>query len=509
MSSSLPADPASRSDRGATERGAPRLAVPVALILLVAAGLRLPGLWTDFWLDEIWTWGLAVQVQQPWEIITAIHADNNNHLNTLWLWICGPAAPLWLYRIHSFAAGLVTVGCAIALAARWSRGQRVAVLAAGLVAATSAVFVIYASEARGYSMAMAAAVGGQWVLGRAVRDNRRRDWFLAVVVALTGFLSHLSYLPVWLAQVAWIALEWLAAAGWGGRWLRTLSGTAESGPRASRWRVQPLVAVGAVGCGVLLLYLVDLRLAGVGGGPELDPLIVSLDTLAEPFGAVDGAAKVVAALATLTLLVCGIGSAFRHTCGSRLEMVVPAAVLVIAPIVLFGMAPAGLVYPRHFLVSLSLALPVLGVGWVALVRQAGLARFVAVAILVFWMVGNGLALAGFFRDGRGGYTRALRDLATDRPVGTVVLGSDHDFRNGMIIGFQRLRHPEFSRFEYRPQGQWPVEGVDSLILHDLAVTPSFADRLDVGGKAYHLVKTYRFSGPVGWHWATYRRGGGE
>ena len=480
------------------------MTVWIALILAVAAGLRIPGLLTDFWLDEIWTWGLAVQVRQPWEIVTALHTDNNNHLNTLWIWLCGPSAPLWLYRMHSFLAGLVVVGCAMALAFRWSGGDREATIAAGLMAATSAVLVIYSSEARGYSLAMAAALGSQWVLGRAVLNNRPRDWILGALISIAGFLSHLSYFPVWLAQVTWIGVEWIAAAGRRGRWHHMQSGSDERGSPSPRWWVQPVLAKGAVGCGVVALYYVDLRLANVGGGPELDPLTVSLDTLSEPFGVVGGVAKIVAAVTFLVLSVLGLATACRDTSGPRLEVLVTLMLLVIAPGILFGMAPSGLVYPRHFLVPLSLGLPMVGIGLAALLRETWTSYLVTLAIVAFWLVGNGLALAGFFQDGRGGYTRAMRDVATDLPTGKVLFGSDHDFRNGMVFGFQKLRHPDLNRFEYRPQGQWPAEGVDVLILHFLDANPIFYARIDIGGKKYRLVKTYRFSGPVGWHWGIYR-----
>lgn len=464
------------------------------LVLLFAAGLRIPGLFTDFWLDEIWSWALAAPIQSPWEILTSLHADNNNHLNTLWLWLWGPSAAVWQYRLHSFVASLAMVGGVMGLASRWSDGDRRTILASGLTASTSAVFVVYASEARGYALAMAAAAGGQWVLGRAIRERRWSDWLAWLVVCLGGFLSHLSFLPVWLAQIAWIGVEGFAQRG-------RLGGA----KKPSTWKMKACTAISLVGLGILALYEVDLRHAQVGGGPQLDPLLVSIDTLAEPFSPWGGLLSLIAAFLYPALVLIGIYAVRQHSGESRREALVPLLVLIVAPLVLFGLAPSGLVYPRHFLVALTLLFPAAGAGWVELMRSGGGKRFAALLAVAMWVVGNGNSLTNFYAYGRGGYTSALRDITVISPSGPVLVGSDHDFRNGLVIGFLHQRNPEFARVEYRPQGQWPAHGVDVLILHQLEGEPQFPGKFDAAGNSYQLVKVYRFSGPVGWHWAIYHR----
>ena len=59
---------------------------------LFATALRVAVIDNDLWLDEVWSVQHAASVESPAEIFFSLHHDNNHHLNTLWLWLCGPDA---------------------------------------------------------------------------------------------------------------------------------------------------------------------------------------------------------------------------------------------------------------------------------------------------------------------------------------------------------------------------------------------------------------------------------
>ena len=473
----------------------------LAGLLAIGLALRLPGLVTDFWLDEIWSWAMALGVTSPDQIFTSLHADNNNYLNTLWLWLCGPWAPVWVYRLHSLVAGVATLLVVVALTRRLPgpfsgedrRVTEIAGYVTGLLLATSAVFAIYSSEARGYSLAILAATVSQWQLGEVLRRPRAKAWWLFSATSLCGFLGHLSYLTVFVAQALWLLVELMWPLRHDGLWWRRASGG--------------ILAFLGPTLGVVWLYLVDLQVALIGGGPHMDRLLVTLDTLSEPFGRLDGVAKALAAVGFVLLLSVGMQTVRGRE--SR-EWICCAAIVVVAPILLFGLAPARLVYPRHFLVPMIVLFPALGLGLTRLWCGSRAMQVVAVCLSLLWAAGNGLEFAGFFREGRGHYQTALQDLADENsrahgPEAKAVVGSDHDFRNGMLIAFHVRRNPTFQQIEYRPLGAWPVEGVEWLILHDLDAEATFPTSFTETGKLYRLVKTYGFSGPVGWQWGLYRR----
>ena len=491
------------------------------LILLLAAGLRLPGLWTDFWLDEIWSWTLVwdwrsnARISGVAGIFTEIHQDNNNYLNTLFLYVCGPAAPTALYRLPALLAGVATVWLGGHLVARWTEVWQASVVESGStlrvedsrrgaschnsaklavwfglgLLATSEVEVIYSSEARGYALAGCAALAAQWSLGRLLRFN---NWSSAggfALLACAGFLSHLSFLPVFLAQAVWSLAALIWSRQLGGSWNSVLG--------------KLLVAFGSPSLMVGGLWLVDLSRTHVGGGPELIPLVVACDTLSMPFGvSLPEAYSFPLGLLFAALLITGLWSLRR---APTLEIVGLAGLTVIAPAVLFGMAPQGLVYPRHFLVSLTLLIPVAGAGlarWLTADRR--LLQLPGFLVVTVWCLGNGSELIRFWSSGRGQYQAALAHIAGSEGDRELLVGGDFDFRNAMLVGFYQVRSPAYQRLIYVPQTAWGSHRPDWILMHDLNREPRFLREVEAQGQRYSLDKVFPFAGPVGWHWGAYR-----
>ncbi len=258
-----------------------RLHRVVWAVLILAALLRLPGLWTDFWLDEIWSWTLVwdwklqPRISGIWGIFTQIHQDNNNYLNTLYLYLCGPSAPLPVYRIPALLTGLATVWLGGLLAVRWTQGRSISEIAATLAGmgllATSQVEVVYSSEARGYAIAGCAALAAQWMMGSLLRTGRWTTGFIYGSICCAGFLGHLSFLPVFVSQALWAFTALI--------WRRHSAGS---------WKLLLLKLIVAFAIPTLLvggLWLVDLSQTRVGGGPELNTWLVACDTFSMPFGA--------------------------------------------------------------------------------------------------------------------------------------------------------------------------------------------------------------------------------
>ncbi len=125
------AEPVSRDrDVGPPRRRYAALAVGLALgvILVGAAVLRVLASGGDLWLDEIWSLTLAASVEQPLDILTEIHHDNNHPLNTLCLYLLGERENWVVYRVPALVAGVATVAVAGLIAMR--RGGLAAVTTA-------------------------------------------------------------------------------------------------------------------------------------------------------------------------------------------------------------------------------------------------------------------------------------------------------------------------------------------------------------------------------------------
>lgn len=481
--------------------------------LLVATVLRLPGLFQDFWLDEIWSWFLVwnpdgtSRISGFWGVFTEIHQDNNNFLQTAWLWLSGPWNSLVWYRLPVLLAGVIAVGVAGQLAARWYPEHPLAARVWGMfLMATSQVYVAYASEGRGYSFALCAAVACHWCLGHIMQRRTLGPATGYAVCASLGFLGHLSFLPVFAAQGAWGLTAWM-------RGLRKHARAKDDAAHEPRRSLAPplCVAFGLPALVVAALWWVDLRQSRVGSGPQMNPWSVAQDAWAMPVGSsLPAGWTPLAAVLFLVLVANGLWHLRRLP---RMEIVSLAGVIGLAFAILFGLAPAGLVYPRHFLVAWTLLLPAAGCGLAGL-WQSARGPWLAILLVMGWLWGNGAELVRFYQCGRGGYQQAIQDLVQADLAAVITVGSDHDFRNGLLLQFYqaRSRHSapaapgtDLSRLRYVPQQAWGRVTPAWLILHALNRDAGFPPDVTIGPDRFVRFRTYPFAGPVGWHWGLYRR----
>src|SRR5471032_1187414 len=140
-----------------------RYGAALGIAVAAFAALRLACLRNDLWLDEIWSLQLVGLAHSPLQILTRLRSENNHPLNSLWLYLVGPGAPEWAYRLLSWATGSAAVGLAGLLArGQFKRmhpadpegGAEAAGLITVLLFGGSYLFILYSSEARGYAPAL-------------------------------------------------------------------------------------------------------------------------------------------------------------------------------------------------------------------------------------------------------------------------------------------------------------------------------------------------------------------
>jgi len=168
----------------------------MTLIPVLGILLRLRGVFTDFWLDEIWGLRIALSAPSPLALITRIHQDTNHPLVSMVLWAIGPVLHWEWYRLLSLACGIGTIFLI--------RNPTYRVLAA-----FSFPLIVYSSEARGYAPAA-------FFLLVAYTTRRRLLFGIAIILAI---LSHLSGVAVYLGFLA-VDRDWkkhiapIAFCGW-------------------------------------------------------------------------------------------------------------------------------------------------------------------------------------------------------------------------------------------------------------------------------------------------------
>ncbi|HMP58317.1 MAG TPA: hypothetical protein PKD86_03085 [Gemmatales bacterium] len=459
--------------------------VGVALLLLLAAGLRLACLHTEFWFDEVWSREFAAAAGTPLDLVIGPdqHHDNNHKLNTLWLWLVPADWPFWAQRLHSFLAGLAIVSLGMLVASRWGRA---AALLAGLFLATNYWQVLHSCEARGYALAGACSLAACLQLDCLLRDRDQPHPTGELVnfwaLCLAGLLAHLLFVHVLAGLAVW---AWLAVRGQTPTSLGLLR------------RLGPLLAVPFVGG--LLLYLLDVRYLVVGGPPVTDPQVLA-SLLGVGWGLPPAAAWnlpwPLLAVPTLVLLLAGLVWAPGPIRAYFIIVIIlaPAITIILQPPVLFE---------RYFYISYMHMLILLS-GALARAARTTMGRVVivpAVATVVGLSMFNVVELA---RQDRGAMRPLLAYLAASDPGPAIALASDSDWRMTKLLEFYQ-RHQPNREFRYVPAGNIQVKPPRWLVLQATVGQPPPPPELTLGTARYRWLREFPVSVPAsaGWGWHVY------
>jgi len=467
-------------------------------IVFFAFLVRLPGCFSDFWLDEILSSVITGRAQSSVEIFTRFHSDNNHHLNTLVLYLIGDRQNWVVYRLHSLVCGVGVVILAWFIALRAGRVQAVVT---SLLVAGSYLMIHFSSEARGYALVLFFSLASFLAL-RSFAE--RRDWPGAVVFwlfAFLGFLSHLTYFHFFAAGAVWMLFELLKACKSKGSPKRTSlrlgSPKSEAVVNFGRCFGVPIIFLG-------IFYVYIVRRLEIAGGPDyrlIDVLIKALSYTGG--GAPAGLTAVVAALVTGAVFLSAVVWLWHK---KDSQWIFYLTVIFLSPgLALAAMRP-GVMFVRYFLVSIMFGLIASGCVLGDLWRRGRAARLLLIAVMALFFIGNGLNTAKFLRYGRGRYLEALQYIASLTPGRVITIGSDHDFRNGMVIEYYERYLPPDKEMVYVSRSRYPAQVPMWMLLHRIgdigAVSPFIGD---ASGNFYSLSRVFPYYGLSGWHWLVYRR----
>jgi len=473
------------ADEGVCQSPAGRRAgFAFALIMLsvVALLLRLYAAADNFWLDEIFTYFLAMdQVHGVTGIFTGIKVEHQL-LVTLTMYLLGDQMNWEWYRLPSVITG---TGMLVLMAmAGYRRMRAVALIVMLAVAAVSYPLVVYSSEARGYapaaffSLLMFILLSTYW--------RHRNQWYLlgfwsASVIAV---LYHPAAVCIYLSLGLWsLVREWRLGGGF---------------PQV----VRELALCHAVPVAIMAwLYFTVMRQWGSVGGDILPLARVIGDTMAAALGLpMQAEYRLGALFLGGTLMTAGLVILVRLVRSDRWIFYLSA--LLITPALMLCINSRPYVYVRYFVVLFPFFYLMIGETMDAVARRSEAARVAVVGLCVLMLVGHTLSTADFLRVGRGGYLDAVTYMAANTPWPKIKVGGDHDFRNGLPIYFYSRYLPKNRSMVYLMLDAWPSEGPDWLLIHNTCsedfVPKSF---VKARGGTYRLEKTYPVLGlsGVGWH----------
>lgn len=400
-----------------------------AIVIAAAAALRVPGMFTDFWLDEIWSLNIARTIYSPMDVLRSASAriDNNHPLNTWYLWAIGDVKQWWIYRLPALLCGIGSV--IVAAHAIWRRGAIEAIAGAVLVG-FSFPLVFYSSEARGYAPAVFFALVAFDAMLRYVARPR---WFGATVfniACMLGFLSHLTFVHFYLAALYWTLL----------RARRTKLPLVKQLAWWARLNAVPLIFV-------IVLFRVFVREMTIGGASETNPIQVLIRTLSIALGGFDfGTGATACALMTIALFIAALVQLIRQRDDLwffyLLAVVVAPGFLLFYNLVLSA-RPQPLM-PRYFLVAMAMLL--MAISHLA----SSVDRRVAMIALALICIANVARTVRFLQTGRDGAVRAIEQLLRESPHRVITVSTDSLSRAAPVIEFYQWRIvPDARRIELR------------------------------------------------------------
>jgi len=452
----------------------------------------------DLWFDEVWSLELLRErVHSVVDVFTNVKHSNNHHLCSLWMWLVGQNVSSFVYRLPSVLASIGTIGLAGLIGLRQSR---LAGCVAVILTSWSYLLIHFGTEARGYSLVIFFALLAWYALqqfeetvGGGVDSGRSWIWIIVFWSAVVlGFLAHLEFAICFAGLVAW--------ALW--RFVRY----------RSKWRqaVFDLFALFMVPIILLLaFYFVALRGFEVGGGPDYQVMPLLIKTASYMLGgpASGAAAGIVALLAVASIYVVLVYLMFE-----RDDRWIFYAVMIVVPL---GLIPILRLVPlsvRYFMISVAACLVLLASGYAALLRRGVTGRDIGLALLALFIAGNAVSTGNLLRFGRGQYLAALRFMEKNSHDPEIVITSDHDFRNAMLVNYYKryLERPDHIRYMDGPalrednvRTKGTSLGAEWLILHRFDLREQPERVTDHFGNNYQLITIYRYSDLSGWNWLLY------
>jgi 4-amino-4-deoxy-L-arabinose transferase-like glycosyltransferase len=469
---------------GTTYQSAPMSAWIIAGLLCLAAAFRIPAVFTDFWLDEIFTYERIVRpAASVLDLVAAPAArhDNNHHLNSLFLYLLGEQRHWAIYRLPALAAGLLTV----ILASRTRKtGDRLQGTLSGILVACSFMMIVYSTEARGYAFVLLFALLAFLALDQFLDTGRRAAAVLFWTWVTFGLVSHAS-----------IAHFYIGALLWSGYRLRG--------------RFRDMVWLhGGPAVVAIVWQLIVLRGAIVGGGDAWTWRRIADESLAWTIGYPVATIPAAVAVAAVVLIVIW-DARDRWQLGGD-DGLFFVGVILGPPVLIAALSPPFL-FPRYFLVSLFFFLLVLGRALSRLWRQPRWGPTLAGAVTVLIAAGNISHVATFFRYGRGSPSQAISHLVASTPGAEIrVTSPSVDLWSQLPIQFYERtlnlgRRIRLTPRQHLPGGIASASGFDWIVVPSDDLTGSAALRLTTtSGESYSLEKDYPAYGPSGLRWLLYR-----
>lgn len=211
----------------------------------------------------------------------------------------------------------------------------------------------------------------------------------------------------------------------------------------------------------------------------------------------------VAFLFVAAIIISGVMQLYR---ASDSRWIFYASATIFAPGALVLLAQPVYLHFRYFIICFPFFLLLvvrLARKWYDILRKGK--RFLVLVSIALLIAGHIPKIHALLTLRRGQYTAALEYIAGSAPLRIIRIGTDQDFRNGMIFRFYVPRIKGGERLRYIEQNRWGAEPPDWIVLHSFDTHFRPVSGLSVGMHHYTLERQYRHADMSGWSWFLFKR----
>ena len=448
------------------------------LIVLSARG--------DLWLDEIWSVDFARSAHSLRELFVRFRHDNNHPLNTVFLYLVRQQSGFLVDRMLSILSGIG----ALVLCGEWTRrvwGRREGFVTI-LLAGSSFPLLLYFSEARGYAPAILFALLAFVSLERNLYVFKARRFVAFLVASALGVLSHSTFVIVTIALCVMHGVV-------------VFKNPLDRPRRIGFFLMHQVPAL----LFPAIWYFLFVRHMEIGGGPVEKPIHVVGQTAAYLLGLSVASPWLWVALG-LALLAIFWGSR-RLKRDGRGEWIFFPAMLVLAPVLVLALARPKYLYFRYFILCFPFFYMLLGYTLGRATTAWGRStRWMPWLVVLMLVLGQSTRVEALVQEGRGHYAAAWARIVRDTASQDIYVGSDHDFRNRLVLTFYASRDPLGKLLYYVPQTDWSRRPPDWVLItqgQEFSEPPDEIPFKDVG--VYRFVASYDSAPVSGWGWFLFRK----
>jgi hypothetical protein len=461
-----------------------------AAIFGVAAlglALRVIGSFKNFWLDEIWSYYLAQELESVWDVVAQRKHDNNHILNTLFVHWVGEREHWIGYRLLSIVTGSASI---VALALVAARRGAIEALVVSILAAASYPLILASGQSRGYAPAIFFSLVALLAIDNYLREPRYGWLVLFWGACCLGILSHLTFLYAYLSILVWSLFRARDAGGGVLDWLRV----------GMLCHAVPLAVVAA-------LYLGFYREIVLGGGPrDYDAVRVIREALTGALGFHTYAEPWLWTGFALGGGVAAMGLWLLRSARDRSWILLLGAVVVAPAVVLLVAAPR-LFYARYLVASIPFFYLLVAVVLGAIARRGRIGRLLCGVVVVVFLAAHLSEFQAFRTVGVTSYRDALDYLDAHTAGRKIRVGSDHDFRNSLVLRFYRRYWESDKRMVYVERDRWKGVGPEWYLAHSWLAGMDPPAHLVVEGRSFTRVAWFDHGRGYGFSWFLYRNDG--